>query len=141
MTNLNEIQECNNFFKLKKIAEENNIKLDADDKVKEIKHKLLLKFDIEGKEKLIFTYIGKGLDSPVSINFMGKLRFTRGVAREVENTEENKRIIKKLNGNPCFVNREIEFEEIERLDKEEETRVNKIRSEDREIDKNFKKNN
>lgn len=136
MINLEEIKDCNNYQKLKKIALENNIEVDDSDKALDLKDKILNNLVVE---VFTFTYIGKGAESPRAIKFMNKIDFIRGEAIDIVNTKENELIIKKLLKNPSFIEGSIEPTEIIIRDEKEAERVNQIIKEDRAIDQAFAK--
>ena len=62
----------------------------------------------------IYTYVGGGEDSPRVINFMGRQKFVRGEATEVTDQE----LLKKIVGNPTFVEGEVALEELHEYDEE-----------------------
>ena len=73
-----------------------------------------------------FTYVGAGESSPRKINFMGKQEFVRGKAVEV--TDEN--LIKKIEGNPTFVEGQADEETLARIDEEGEEEAETQRRQD-----------
>ncbi len=62
----------------------------------------------------IYTYIGKGEDSPRVINFMGKQKFIRGQATEVTDPE----VLRKVKDNPTFVEGEADQETLHEIDEQ-----------------------
>lgn len=62
----------------------------------------------------IFTYVGAGEDPPRKINFLGLQEFIRGKAVEVTHPT----VLGKLQGHPCFVEGEVEMEDLHDQDEE-----------------------
>jgi hypothetical protein len=88
-----------------------------------------------------FTYIGKGEDSPYSINFMGKIPFVRGQSVNIDDTLSNEFIINKLQNNPSFQEGIVKAEVITIQDKEAKQRADENRGIDKRIDATIKKQN
>src|SRR3990167_1394176 len=73
----------------------------------------------------VYTYIGKGEDPPRKINFMGLQEFTRGKAVEVT----DQIALGKLKTHPCFVEGEVEMEDLHDQDAEAVAKAEKQRKE------------
>lgn len=58
----------------------------------------------------IYTYVGKGEDSPQVINFIGKQKFVRGKATAVEDKEVLSKLGEGEKTHPCFVEGEVDPE-------------------------------
>jgi hypothetical protein len=83
----------------------------------------------------VFTYVGKGEDSPRRIKFMGRQTFIRGEATEV--TDEI--VLAKVKINPCFVEGVVDIEDIADADEDAAAKANAQRAEDKRIDAAYKK--
>jgi len=60
----------------------------------------------------VYTYVGGGEDSPRVIDFMGLQKFVRGKPEEVTDQV----VLRKVRNHPCFVEGEVEEEEIHDYD-------------------------
>lgn len=79
------------------------------------------------KDVAIYTYVGGGEDSPRVIEFMqGKQRFVRGKATEVTDPE----VLAKLKNHPCFVEGEVDMEELHEYDEKATAEANAQRKRD-----------
>jgi len=76
--------------------------------------------------KNIYTYIGKGEESPHLIKFMGIQVFTRGKPVEVKNEQ----VLAKISGNPCFVKGEVTQEVLYENDEKAKEKADLQRDED-----------
>lgn len=88
--------------------------------------------EVEGE---VYTYIGKGTEIPRRINFMGLQPFVRGQATEVTNPT----VLKKLKGHPCFVEGEVDPDELDEADVAAEEEVKVKKAVEAKIEKEFKK--
>ena len=83
----------------------------------------------------VFTYVGGGEDSPRRIKFMGLQTFIRGEATEVT----NEIVLAKVKVNPCFVEGEVDIEDLADADEDAAAAANAQRAEDKRIDAAYKK--
>jgi len=141
--NLEEVNNTNNPLKLKSIAKKEGIDVTGLSTAEEIRGKILSSINggelVETSDKIIFTYIGGGEDSPQVIKFMNSISFRRGEAVEIEKNEENELYIQKLSGNPCFINGSIDADEIVEMDKKARRVANEIRERTLKLDIEAKK--
>lgn len=87
----------------------------------------------ETKDSKKFTYIGAGEDSPRVINFMGKQTFIRGELTTVSDPD----VLRKLDGNPTFVEGKADQETLHRIDEEAKHEADLQRLEDAKINKAY----
>ena len=87
------------------------------------------------KGAYVYTYVGGGEGSPHMINFMGMQRFTRGVATEVTNPK----VLAKIAINPCFVEGEVDMDELHKYDEEAKVIADSQRAKDIAVNNAFKK--
>lgn len=78
------------------------------------------------KSDNIYTYIGAGHEPPSVIKFMGIQSFIRGKATPVTNPT----VLAKIKNHPCFVNGEVEADELVERDSKEDKRVEEQRQKD-----------
>lgn len=88
------------------------------------------------KDGEVFTYVGKGEESPNRINFMGKQEFVRGRPTEVTDPD----VLRKIRGNPTFVEGEADAELLQQIEDEGAEHSNSNRKADKIMDAVFKKN-
>lgn len=86
-------------------------------------------------EPEIYTYVGKGADSPRVIDFMGMQRFVRGEATEVTNPV----VLAKLKGHPTFVEGEVGQEQLHNIDEEGAASEKQQRAKDAAIEAEFRR--
>lgn len=89
----------------------------------------------EDEDGIVYTYVGAGTEPPVKINFMGKQVFIRGKATTVTNAE----VLAKLKGHPCFVEGEVDQEDLHDQDEEATVKAEKQRKIDEAVNKAFQK--
>lgn len=97
--------------------------------------KKVVKTTKEVVDAKVFTYVGGGEDSPHSIHFMGKQRFTRGKPVQVTDAE----VITKLQNHPTIVEGEISLDELEEYDTSAKLEADKKRLRDNAKDAQTKK--
>lgn len=91
---------------------------------------------IPKKEKgRVFTYIGGGEDAPRVTKFMGIQEFILGRPTEVTNEQ----VLRKIVGNPTFVEGEMSVEEIHKLEEKAREDAEAQRAEDRRIDAAYRR--
>ena len=139
MITIKQIEPINNFFQLKKIAVDNNIKISEGDKVKEIKQKIIDSINLQAIKIRSFTYKGSGATPPHKIKFMGKVDFIRGQVTDIIDNKQNDLILFKLQNHPCFVEGSIDEMEMIKADAKEQERADRIKKEDMQIDANLKR--
>lgn len=85
--------------------------------------------------KPVYTYIGRGEDSPLVIDFMGKQRFVRGKAAEVTNPD----VLAKIARHPCFVEGTVEADILHDSDEAARKEAELQRKKDRDLNAAWKK--
>lgn len=94
-----------------------------------------LKLDPKPVTEGVYTYVGKGADSPRKINFMGKQEFIRGEAVTVTDPA----LLAKIAKNPSFVAGEVKQQDIIAVDEAGEAREKEVRAKDAKIQASFSK--
>lgn len=84
-------------------------------------------------KKTTITYVGFGDTPPAFINFMGRKEFRRGEAVEIEDTPENKFLLKKIRGNKSFTEGKIDPKVMQDNDKKAAESAKKQKMEDARV--------
>lgn len=85
---------------------------------------------------IVYTYIGKGAESPRIVNLMGLQKFVRGQATEVTHPA----LLEKLPGITTFVEGEADQETLHKIDEEGSAAEKEQRELDRQAEKNYLNN-
>lgn len=139
---------------LSQIAEVLEIEVDAANKKKPTKEELLAALEgideadlkealklIEAEEEEVeeegevYTYIGRGEESPTKINFMEQQQFIKGRATVVSNPT----LLKKIKNNPCFVKGKVDAEDLQEMEDEAVKHADNNRKADKQMDAQFKR--
>lgn len=83
----------------------------------------------------VITYVGQGETPPRKINFINRQEFVRGRPTVVTDAI----VLAKIEGNQCFVEGEVDPEEIADMDEEAAKAANAQRAEDKAVDAAYKK--
>lgn len=92
-------------------------------------------FDVDTSTAHVFTYVGQGEDPPRKINFMGRQEFVRGRATEVV----DELVLDRISKNPCFVEGEVDMEDLHKQDEAAALKADARRKEDAHVNMAFRK--